>query len=126
MVDIEKQSSLKKYEKLVFSGVQPTGGRTGGNYLGAVKRFVEMQSVDYETIYCVVDQHAITAWQNPLELRENTRQIAAFFIAAGIDPNSAILFNQSAVPEHAQLGLIFFCVASMCLMQVLSQFKDKA
>ena len=126
MVDIEKQSSLKKFEKRVFSGVQPTGGLTLGNYLGAVKRFVEMQSEDYETIYCVVDQHAITAWQNPLELRENTRQIAAFFIAAGIDPNSAILFNQSAVPEHAQLGWIFNCVARMGWMQRMTQFKDKA
>ena len=126
MVDVEKQSSLKKFEKRVFSGVQPTGGLTLGNYLGAVKRFVEMQSEDYETIYCVVDQHAITAWQNPLELRENTRQIAAFFIAAGIDPNSAILFNQSAVPEHAQLGWIFNCVARMGWMQRMTQFKDKA
>ena len=126
MVDIEKQSSLKKFEKRVFSGVQPTGGLTLGNYLGAVKRFVEMQSEDYETIYCVVDQHAITAWQNPLELRENTRQIAAFFIAAGIDPNSAILFNQSAVPEHAQLGWIFNCVARIGWMQRMTQFKDKA
>ena len=126
MVDIEKQPSLKKFEKRVFSGVQPTGGLTLGNYLGAVKRFVEMQSEDYETIYCVVDQHAITAWQNPLELRENTRQIAAFFIAAGIDPNSAILFNQSAVPEHAQLGWIFNCVARMGWMQRMTQFKDKA
>ena len=126
MVDIEKQSSLKKFEKRVFSGVQPTGGLTLGNYLGAVKRFVEMQSEDYETIYCVVDQHAITAWQNPLELRDNTRQIAAFFIAAGIDPNSAILFNQSAVPEHAQLGWIFNCVARMGWMQRMTQFKDKA
>ncbi len=126
MVDVEKQSSLKNFEKRVFSGVQPTGGLTLGNYLGAVKRFVEMQSEEYETIYCVVDQHAITAWQNPLELRENTRQIAAFFIAAGIDPNSAILFNQSAVPEHAQLGWIFNCVARMGWMQRMTQFKDKA
>jgi len=126
MIDKEKQSSLKKFEKRVFSGVQPTGGLTLGNYLGAVKRFVEMQSKDYQTIYCVVDQHAITAWQNPLELRENTRQIAAFFIAAGIDPNSAILFNQSAVPEHAQLGWIFNCVARMGWMQRMTQFKDKA
>ena len=107
MRDQDKKSSLKTFEKRVFSGVQPTGGLTLGNYLGAVKRFVEMQSKEYVSIYCVVDQHAITAWQNPTELKQNTRQIAAFFIAAGIDPNSSILFNQSAVAEHAQLAWVF-------------------
>ena len=126
MIDQDKKSSLKTFEKRVFSGVQPTGGLTLGNYLGAVKRFVEMQSKEYETIYCVVDQHAITAWQNPTELKQNTRQIAAFFIAAGIDPNSSILFNQSAVAEHAQLAWVFNCVARMGWMQRMTQFKDKA
>ena len=126
MIDQDKKSSLKTFEKRVFSGVQPTGGLTLGNYLGAVKRFVEMQSKEYKTLYCVVDQHAITAWQNPTELKQNTRQIAAFFIAAGIDPNSSILFNQSAVAEHAQLAWVFNCVARMGWMQRMTQFKDKA
>lgn len=126
MIDQDKKSSLKTFEKRVFSGVQPTGGLTLGNYLGAVKRFVEMQNKEYKTIYCVVDQHAITAWQNPTELKQNTRQIAAFFIAAGIDPNSSILFNQSAVAEHAQLAWVFNCVARMGWMQRMTQFKDKA
>ena len=126
MIGEETKSSSKTFEKRVFSGVQPTGGLTLGNYLGAVKRFVEMQNEEYETLYCVVDQHAITAWQNPLDLRNNTRQITAFFIAAGIDPNSSILFNQSAVAEHAQLGWVFNCVARMGWMQRMTQFKDKA
>ena len=118
--------SKGKFKKRVFSGVQPSGGLTLGNYLGAIKRFVEMQNDNYETIYCVVDLHAITVWQNPNILRQNTRELAASFIASGLDPNKSILFNQSAVPEHAQLGWIFNCVARMGWMQRMTQFKDKA
>ena len=99
---------------------------TLGNYLGAVKRFVQMQNDNYETIYCVVDLHAITVWQDPGVLRQNTRELAAFFIASGLDPKKSILFNQSAVSEHAQLGWIFNCVARMGWMQRMTQFKDKA
>ena len=111
----------------VFSGIQPSGGLTLGNYLGAMRRFVEMQDAGvYETIYCMVDLHAITVWQEPEALRKNTRELAAFFIAAGIDPERSILFNQSQVPEHAQLAWIFNCVARMGWMGRMTQWKDKA
>ena len=95
------------FKKRVFSGIQPSGGLTLGNYLGAIKRFVQMQDEDYETIYCMVDLHAITVWQDPAALRRQTRELAAGFIASGIDPAKSILFNQSQVAEHAQLGWIF-------------------
>ena len=85
-----------------------------------------MQNDNYETIYCVVDLHAITVWQNPKMLKQNIRELAASFIASGLDPNKSILFNQSAVTEHAQLGWVFNCVARMGWMQRMTQFKDKA
>ncbi len=111
----------------VFSGIQPSGGLTLGNYLGAIKRFVDMQNVgDFETVYCMVDLHAITVWQDPEKLRHNTRELAAGFIASGISPEKSILINQSAVPEHAQLAWIFNCVARMGWMGRMTQFKDKA
>ncbi len=111
----------------VFSGIQPSGGLTLGNYLGAIKRFVDMQNEGgFETVYCMVDLHAITVWQDPADLRHNTRELAAGFIASGIDPEKSILINQSQVPEHAQLGWIFNCVARMGWMQRMTQFKDKA
>ena len=114
------------FKKRVFSGIQPSGGLTLGNYLGAIKRFVQMQDEDYETIYCMVDLHAITVWQDPSALRRQTRELAAGFIASGIDPAKSILFNQSQVAEHAQLGWIFNCVARMGWMQRMTQWKDKA
>jgi tryptophanyl-tRNA synthetase len=111
----------------VFSGIQPSGGLTLGNYLGALKRFVTMQDEGtYETIYCMVDLHAITVWQDPDKLRHATRELCAGFIASGIDPERSILFNQSQVPEHAQLGWIFNCVARMGWMGRMTQWKDKA
>ena len=111
----------------VLSGVQPTGGLSLGNYLGALKRFVEMQnSGEMECLYCVVDLHAITVWQNPEDLTRQTREIAAAFMAAGIDPAKSILFNQSQVPEHAQLAWIFNTVARMGWMGRMTQWKDKA
>ena len=111
----------------IFSGIQPSGGLTLGNYLGAVKRFVETQNAgQFETIYCVVDLHAITVWQDPDALRRNTRELTAFYIAAGIDPERSILFNQSQVPEHVQLAWIFNCVARMGWMGRMTQWKDKA
>ncbi|MFK7869310.1 MAG: tryptophan--tRNA ligase [Roseobacter sp.] len=111
----------------VFSGIQPSGGLTLGNYLGAIKRFVDMQNEgSFETIYCMVDLHAITVWQDPADLRRNTRELAAGFIASGISPDKSILINQSQVPEHAQLGWVFNCVARMGWMQRMTQFKDKA
>ena len=111
----------------VLSGIQPSGGLTLGNYLGALKRFVEMQDAGvHETLYCLVDLHAITVWQQPEALRRNTRELAAFFLACGIDPARSILFNQSRVPEHVQLGWVFNCVARMGWMGRMTQFKDKA
>lgn len=112
----------------VFSGIQPSGGLTLGNYLGAMKRFVEMQDAGtHQTVYCMVDLHAITArLLDPKELRQNTRELCAGFIASGIDPERSILFNQSQVPEHAQLAWIFNCVARMGWMGRMTQWKDKA
>ncbi|KCV82900.1 tryptophanyl-tRNA ligase [Actibacterium atlanticum] len=111
----------------VFSGIQPSGGLTLGNYLGALKRFVTTQNAgDKETIFCMVDLHAITVWQDPADLQHATRELCAGFIASGIDPEKSILFNQSQVPEHAQLAWIFNCVARMGWMQRMTQWKDKA
>jgi tryptophanyl-tRNA synthetase len=97
-----------------------------GNYLGALKRFVQKQNEGIETIYCLVDMHAITVWQDPAKLRHATREAAAGFIASGIDPARSILFNQSQVTAHAELGWIFNCVARMGWMSRMTQFKDKA
>ncbi len=111
----------------VFSGIQPSGGLTLGNYLGALKRFVDMQNAGtHECIYCMVDLHAITVWQDPEKLTAATREAAAFFIASGIDPDRSILFNQSQVPGHAELGWLFSCVARMGWMGRMTQWKDKA
>jgi tryptophanyl-tRNA synthetase len=116
----------KAFKPRIFSGIQPSGGLTLGNYLGALKRFVEKQDEGIETIYCLVDMHAITVWQDPAKLRQQTREGAAAFIAAGIDPARSILFNQSQVGAHAELGWIFNCVARMGWMGRMTQFKDKA
>jgi tryptophanyl-tRNA synthetase len=109
----------------IFSGIQPSGGLTLGNYLGALKRFVEKQDEGIETVYCLVDMHAITVWQDPVKLRQQTREAAAGFIAAGIDPTRSILFNQSQVSAHAELGWIFNCIARMGWMGRMTQWKDK-
>ncbi|MDH3263301.1 MAG: tryptophan--tRNA ligase [Paracoccaceae bacterium] len=110
----------------IFSGIQPSGGLTLGNYLGALKRFVEKQEEGVETIYCLVDLHAITVWQDPGKLKRATREAAAAFLASGIDPKRSILFNQSQVPAHAELGWIFNCVARMGWLNRMTQFKEKA
>lgn len=109
----------------VFSGIQPTGNVHLGNYLGAIKRFVAMQH-DYECLYCMVDMHAITVFQDPAELARHTRELAAMFIASGLDPDKNILFNQSKVSGHAELAWIFNCVARMGWLNRMTQFKDKA
>lgn len=114
------------FPKRIFSGIQPSGGLTLGNYLGALKRFVEKQDEGIETVYCLVDMHAITVWQDPAKLRHATREAAAGFIAAGIDPARSILFNQSQVSAHVELGWIFNCIARMGWMSRMTQFKDKA
>lgn len=115
-----------RFKPRIFSGIQPSGGLTLGNYLGALKRFVEKQNEGIETIYCLVDLHAITVWQDPAKLRHATRELAAGFIAAGIDPERSILFNQSQVTAHAELAWMFNCVARVGWMYRMTQFKDKA
>jgi len=113
------------FKQLVFSGVQPTGNLHLGNYLGAIKRFVELQDT-FECIYCVVDLHAITVWQDPTELPKATREVTAAFIACGIDPRKHIVFNQSQVAEHAELAWVFNCVARLGWLNRMTQFKEKA
>jgi tryptophanyl-tRNA synthetase len=110
----------------VFSGIQPSGNLHLGNYLGALKRFAEAQERGTETLYCMVDLHAVTVWQEPADLTRATRELAAGFIASGLDPARSILFNQSQVAEHSQLAWVFNCVARMGWMQRMTQFKDKA
>jgi tryptophanyl-tRNA synthetase len=108
----------------VFSGIQPSGDLHLGNYLGAIRRFVPLQQT-HETIYCVVDMHAITVWQDPDELRKSTRTLAAAYVAAGIDPKKSMIFNQSRVHQHAELAWVFNCVARVGWMYRMTQFKDK-
>jgi tryptophanyl-tRNA synthetase len=110
----------------VFSGVQPSGALTLGNYLGAIRRFVELQDSGIETIYCVVDLHAITVWQDPAGLKDATRQVTAAFLACGLDPKKSILFNQSQVPAHAELAWVFNCVVRLGWLNRMTQFKEKA
>lgn len=116
---------MNKPHNRVFSGVQPTGNLHLGNYLGAIRNFVGLQDT-HECIYCVVDLHAITVWQDPKELAANTREVAAAYIAAGIDPEKHIIFNQSKVAAHAELAWILNCVARIGWLNRMTQFKDKA
>ena len=116
---------MASFTQRVFSGVQPTGNLHLGNYLGAITRFVALQE-RYECVYCVVDMHAITVAQDPAELRTQTREVTAAFIAAGIDPSRHIVFNQSQVPAHAELAWIFNCVARIGWLNRMTQFKEKA
>ncbi|MCP1198916.1 tryptophan--tRNA ligase [Notoacmeibacter sp. MSK16QG-6] len=113
------------FKPLVFSGVQPTGSLTLGNYLGAIRKFVALQD-NHDCMYCVVDLHSLTARLVHDDLADQTRSIAAAFIAAGIDPRKHIVFNQSRVPGHAELAWIFNCVARIGWMNRMTQFKDKA
>jgi len=109
----------------VFSGMQPTGSLHLGNYLGAMVNWIELQKT-HACIYCVVDLHAITVWQDPDELRRSIRQVTAAYIAAGLDPRKSVLFNQSQVSAHAELGWIFNCVARLGWLNRMTQFKEKA
>ncbi|MDE2577607.1 MAG: tryptophan--tRNA ligase [Hyphomicrobiales bacterium] len=113
------------FKPLVFSGVQPTGNLHLGNYLGALVKFVDMQKT-HDCVYCVVDLHAITVAQEPRELTANIREIAAAFIASGIDAKKHIVFNQSQVAEHAELAWVFNCVARLGWLNRMTQFKEKA
>jgi tryptophanyl-tRNA synthetase len=116
---------MAAFKQLVFSGVQPTGNLHLGNYLGAIKRFVALQD-EYDCIYCVVDMHAITVWQDPAELTSSIREVTAAFLAAGIDPKRHIVFNQSQVAAHAELAWIFNCIARIGWLNRMTQFKEKA
>jgi tryptophanyl-tRNA synthetase len=116
---------MSNFKPLVFSGVQPTGNLHLGNYLGAIRRFVQLQD-SHDCMYCVVDLHAITMWQEPAELIRATREVTAAFLAAGIDAQKHIVFNQSRVVQHAELAWIFNCVARMGWLNRMTQFKEKA
>src|SRR3981189_1630231 len=119
------RSGTMAFKERVFSGVQPTGNLHLGNYLGAIVKFVALQE-KYDCIYCVVDMHAITVWQDPSELPQATREVTAAFIACGTDPKRHIVFNQSQVAEHAELAWVFNCVARLGWLNRMTQFKEKA
>ncbi len=114
-----------EFKQRVFSGVQPTGNLHLGNYLGAIRRFVELQE-SYDCVYCVVDLHAITVWQDPADLKRAIREVTAAYLAAGIDPARHIVFNQSQVSGHAELAWVFNCVARLGWLNRMTQFKEKA
>lgn len=111
--------------KTIFSGIQPSGTITLGNYIGAMKQFVDLQH-DYNCFFCIVDQHAITVPQDPSTLRKNIRSLAALYLAVGIDPEKATLFIQSEVPAHAQAGWMMQCIAYIGELERMTQFKDKS
>ncbi|NMD70795.1 tryptophan--tRNA ligase [Bacillus sp. DNRA2] len=111
--------------KTIFSGIQPSGTITLGNYIGAMKQFVELQN-EYNCYFCIVDQHAITVPQDRLELRKNIRSLAALYLACGIDPEKATLFIQSEVPAHAQAGWMMQCISYIGELERMTQFKDKS
>jgi tryptophanyl-tRNA synthetase len=113
------------FQHRVFSGMQPTGSLHLGNYLGAMLKWIDLQKT-HECIYCVVDLHAITVWQEPDELRRAIRQVTAAYIAAGLDPQKSVLFNQSQVSAHAELAWVFNCVARLGWLNRMTQFKEKA
>lgn len=116
---------MSAFKQRIFSGVQPSGNLTLGNYLGAIRNWVGLQDT-HETIFCVVDLHAITVWQDPATLRNATREVAAGMIACGVDTGKSIIFNQSQVSAHAELAWIFNCVARIGWLNRMTQFKEKA
>jgi len=109
----------------IFSGIQPTGDLHLGNYLGALRNWVDLQN-DHDCIYCIVDLHAITVWQDPSKLASNTREVTAGLIASGLDPKRNIIFNQSALSAHAELAWVFNCIARLGWLNRMTQFKEKA
>lgn len=109
----------------IFSGIQPSGIITLGNYLGAMKQFVDLQD-EYDCFFCIVNQHAITVPQDPAELRKNIRTLAAMYLAVGLDPNKVTLFIQSEVPAHIQLGWIMMCTSYVGELERMTQYKDKS
>src|SRR3712207_2253797 len=116
---------MTSFTQRVFSGMQPTHTLHLGNYLGAMVNWIAMQDT-HECIYCVVDLHAITIFQDPTELQNNIREVTAAYLACGLDPRRSIIFNQSQVAEHAELAWIFNCVARMGWLNRMTQFKEKA
>lgn len=120
-----QEATPYKGPERVLSGIQPSGAMQLGNYLGAIKKFVSLQK-EKECLFCVVDMHAITVWQDPERLRDQTRHVAAAYLASGIDPTNAIIFHQSAVHQHAELAWIFNCVARLGWVQRMTAFKEKA
>ena len=116
---------MKNINKIALSGVQPTGGLHIGNYLGAIKNFVSMQT-EYDCFFCVVDLHAITVKQDPKLLKNNTYEVVATYLASGIDPVKSVIFNQSNVSSHSELAWIFNCITRMGWLNRMTQFKDKA
>ena len=120
-----KYADYNMNDKVIFSGVQPSGEIHIGNYLGAITQFVNYQT-DYKSIFSIVDLHAITVWQDPEALRNSTREVLAIFLASGLDESKNIIFNQSQVPEHTQLSWILSCTAKIGWLNRMTQFKDKA
>ena len=118
-------SAITRAMNRIFSGVQPTGNLHLGNYLGAIRNWVALQD-DYECIFCIVDLHALTLPQDPDELRASTREVTAAYIAAGIDPERCIIFNQSMVPAHAELAWLLACLTPLGWLNRMTQFKEKA
>ena len=118
-------NDLKDKKKIVFSGVQPTGALHLGNYLGAIKNFVNLQ-YDHDCLYCIVDLHAITTWQNPDDLKANIIDVVSVYLASGIDPNKSTIFVQSTVPQHSELAWIFNCITRIGWLNRMTQFKEKA
>ena len=118
-------NDLKDKKKIVFSGVQPPGALHLGNYLGAIKNFVNLQD-DHDCLYCIVDLHAITVWQNPDDLKANIIDVASIYLASGIDPKKSTIFVQSTVPQHSELAWIFNCITRIGWLNRMTQFKEKA
>ncbi|WP_010242767.1 tryptophan--tRNA ligase [Peptoniphilus rhinitidis] len=112
-------------KKIVYSGIQPSGSLTIGNYIGALKNFIGLQD-EYNCLYCIVDMHAITAPQEPKDLRKNTLDVLALYLAAGLDPKKSIIYIQSHVPEHAELGWVLNTMTGLGQLQRMTQFKDKS
>src|SRR6056300_2012605 len=116
---------MTKFQERIFSGVQPTGALHLGNYLGAIKNFVRLQE-DHDCLYCIVDLHAITVWQNPDDLKSNILDVASIYLASGIDPKKSSIFVQSTVPHHAELAWILNCITRIGWLNRMTQFKEKA
>ena len=112
-------------KKIVYSGIQPSGSLTIGNYIGALKNFIGLQD-EYNCLYCIVDMHAITAPQEPKDLRKNTLDVLALYLSAGLDPEKSIIYIQSHVPEHAELGWVLNTMTGLGQLQRMTQFKDKS